>query len=207
MKRLAIVGAGDLGIQLKHLASEIGSYEFVGFFDDQKESQEIIGKVSEIEEYFSSGSFDEIIIGIGYNHLSFKKELYQRLSNIPFATLIHPSAIIDPSSKIGKGTSIYSGTVIDMGCKIGENVLINVGTVIAHDTEISAHCFLSPGVTLAGFVHVNDLCILGIGSTVVDHVDICSGVKLGAGTVVIDSIHEPGLYVGTPQRFIKPINF
>lgn len=212
MKRLAIVGAGDLGLQLARLAATTGTYRLVGFFDDTRElntkvgGAPILGGIDNVVAAHSAGEFDVLLIGIGYRHLAFRHQLYERfVSHIPFATVIHPSAIVDPSCEIGTGSVIYAGCVLDMGVVIGANVLLNVGCVIAHDSRVEDSCFFSPSVNLAGFVRVEASSTLGIGTIVIDNVVIASGVRTGAGAVVINSINQPGLYLGVPARFKRSL--
>ena len=109
MKRLAIVGSGDLGCQLAMLGSTTGLYKPVGFFNDYEEKGKIIndlpilGGLDQIVKQYEANSFDEIIIGIGYNHMDVRAAIYDKLSSeIPFATLVHPSSFIDPSCEVVK---------------------------------------------------------------------------------------------------------
>lgn len=208
MKRVAIIGGGDLGLQLAHHAVATGMIDPVGFFDDTLPLRSkvgglpVLGGVDDVADAYGSGSFDALLIGIGYRHLALRHQLYERFSTrIPFATVIHPSAIVDPGCRIGPGSVVYPGCVLDMGVTIGANVLLNVGCVIAHDSSVGDGCFFSPAVKLAGFVRVEASSTLGIGTIVIDNVTIASGVRTGAGAVVVDSINEPGLYLGVPARF------
>lgn len=212
MKRLAIVGAGDLGLQLAHLAAATGTCRLVGFFDDTRPLHTeiggvpVLGGIDDVVSAHDAGDFDALLIGIGYRHLAFRHQLYERFAGrIPFATVMHPSAIVDPDCQIGPGSVIYPGCVLDMGVTIGANVLLNVGCVIAHDSRVGDSCFFSPAVKLAGFVRVEASSTLGIGTIVIDNVIITSGVRTGAGAVVIDSITQPGLYLGVPARFKRSL--
>ncbi|TCK84903.1 acetyltransferase [Albibacterium bauzanense] len=210
MKRLAIIGSGDLGQQIAYHAQTDNHYEVIGFFDDFRNKGErindlpILGKTNAIIDAFQQKIFDELLIGIGYKHLVFKREIYQKFKNkIPFGKLIHSSSILDSSSIIKEGVVIYPGCIIDQQVIIEENTLINVGCCIAHDTKIGAHSFLSPRVAIAGFVKVGESCILGINSTIIDNIQLVNNTQIGGGAVVIKNIEQEGLYVGNPVRFIR----
>lgn len=212
MKRLAILGAGDLGIQIGHHAEATGEYRLIGFFDDTRELHSdvagvpVLGGTEDIAAAHEAGLFDVLVVAIGYRHLAARSRLYERFADkIPFATIIHPSAIVDPTCRIGPGSVIYPGCVLDMGVVLGANVLLNVGCIIAHDSSVGDGCFFSPAVKLAGFVRVEPASTLGIGTIVIDNVVIASGIRTGAGAVVIDSLAEPGLYVGVPARFKRTL--
>jgi len=211
LKRIGIIGAGDLGIQLAHHVSARADMEVAGYFDDTKpqgsqiSGYPLLGGIDHVVEQFAAGKFDELLIAIGYKYMAFRQELYERFQPaIPFARLVHPQAWVDPTSTIGPGAIVYAGCIVDMYSSIGANTLLNVGCVIAHHSKIGAGCFLSPAVKVAGFVDIAPSSSLGIGTIVIDNVSIASGVRTGAGAVVIDDITEPGLYVGVPAKLKRP---
>ncbi len=213
MTRLAIIGAGDLGVQLAHLAHVTGRFTVAGFFDDSRTAGDVLadttvlGSVDDVDVLYQQHRFDCMVIAVGYKHLKVRQALHQRFAGrIPFATLVHPSAIIDPSCTLGEGAVIYTGCVLDMGARIGANTLLNAGCVVAHHSEVADGCFLSPAVSIAGFVKVGPACVLGIGTIVIDNITISGGTRTGAGAVVVQSIEKPGLYVGVPARFAKETN-
>lgn len=212
MKRLAIIGAGDLGLQLANLASSTGDYSLSGFFDDTRNrgdiiaNAEVLGGLADIRSSFAQGDFDCLVVAIGYRHLTRRQAIHtEHAGSIPFATLIHPSAIVDPSCRIDEGAVIYPGCVLDMGAAIGANTLLNAGCVVAHHSQIGSGCFLSPVVSIAGFVSVEPGCVLGIGTVVIDNLRIASYCRTGAGAVVTCNLEKPGLYLGVPARFAKEI--
>lgn len=211
MKRLAIIGSGDLGEQIAWHAANDNQYQVVGFFDDfveigaTRHGLPVLGKVADVRTSFANGVFDELLLAIGYKHFEQRKQIFDSLQNeIPFGSLVHSSAFVDDSVKLGRGVVIYPGCVVDMKAHLNDNVLLNAGVVVAHDTTIGSHTFLSPGVKVAGFVRVGNCVSLGIGTVVVDNLSIADYSRTGAGAVVIESITEPGLYVGVPARYKKP---
>ena len=155
-KRIAIIGSKDFGQTIAHHITTDSDVQVVGFFDDfapagsQTELGPVLGATKEFEAHFKKGEFDAFIVGIGYRHLGFREEIFNKLKSItPAYTFIHSSCYIDPSVEIGAGCFLHPGCVIDKGSKVGENVLLNTGCTIAHDTNIGAHSFIAPGVTLA----------------------------------------------------------
>lgn len=210
MKRLAIIGASDLGEMIAYHAQNTGTYEVVGFFDDYKAPGTmvsncfVIAGLSEIVPAYRTGIFDLLMVGIGYKHMSFRKQIFEDLSElIPFANLIHPTAYVDNSACMGTGVFILPGCVVDKHVILGNNVLLNSGAVVAHDTSIGDHCFLAPSSSIAGKVNIDECCIVGINATIIDNVSIVSNVQIGAASVVLKSIYESGVYVGTPLRKIR----
>jgi sugar O-acyltransferase (sialic acid O-acetyltransferase NeuD family) len=208
-KTLAILGSGHLGQQIAHYAITDNHYNKVVFFDDfTSESSvngfEILGKTVDIQEAFDTNIFDEIIIGIGYKHLTVRKQLFEQFyTKIPFGKIIHSSCWIDTTASINEGCVIYPSCCIDAHAVIDCNTILNVACTVAHDTSIGKHCFLSPRVALAGFIKIEELCIIGINATIIDNISIVSKTQIGGGTVVIESVENKGLYVGNPHRFIR----
>ncbi len=208
-KKLGIIGAGHLGQQIAHFAITDEHYDGVVFFDDftsekRIKGHRILGTTNIIENSYSKGDFNELVIGIGYKHLNKREELYNLYSNkIPFGKIVHSSCWVDPTAKILPGTIIYPKGCIDAHTVIDENTIINVSSSIAHDSYIGKHCFLSPNVAIAGFVKVGNKSIVGINSTIIDNIELLEEIQLGGGTVVIKSLTKKGLYVGNPARFVR----
>lgn len=206
MKKLAIIGSGDLAAQIAHHALATGNYTIAGFFDDfedgkKKNGYPLLGKSMDIKNLFQQSIFDVLMIGIGYKHMKQRAALFEKLSaEIPFATIIHPSAIIDNARKIGNGVMVYPGVVVDTNCIIENNVLLYTGCIVSHDVAIGAHTMLSPGVTTSGFVKIGKRVNLGTATTISDNITIADDVQTGAGSVVVEDLTMPGLYYGVPAK-------
>ena len=206
--RIAIIGAGDLGCQIAHIARQSG-YNIVGFYDDFYKKSIVVnnlpllGTVDDIVK--TREKFDSIVIGIGYKHFSVRNSLYMILKehHIPLATIIHYTAYIDNTAVIGEGTIIQAKVVIDKNCKIGNNVFVNISSTIAHDSSIGDHSFLAPCVSIAGATQIGRCSFIGINATIINRLQLPDNVVVGAGAVVVDSLKEPGTYVGVPAHKIK----
>ena len=209
-KILGIIGAGHLGQQIAHYAISDNHYDEVVFFDDYEKSHKIkncrvLGKLERVEECYKEGEFHELMVGIGYNHIPFRQEVFQKFRSIPYGKIVHSTSWIDPTAVIGDGVIVYPSCTVDANVVIKENVLLNLATTIAHDSVLHEHSFVSPNVALAGFVTIGAMCVLGINSTVIDSINIAEGIRLGGGTVVIKNLNKKGLYVGNPARYINKI--
>ena len=110
---------------------------------------------------------------------------------------IEDSVSIGPYSVIHRGT--MSNTTIRNGCKFGAY------TNIGHNCDIGRNTIMAAGVVLNGGVKVGKNCWFASRSTVRHHVNICDDVVIGLGSVVLKDITEPGIYVGNPARYLKPI--
>lgn len=208
-KRLLIVGAGEMGIQVCHYAQIDGKYEVIGFVDDTKKNESvsglpILGNICDIEKLYFSNFFDTLFIAIGYKHLQFKKELFAKLvGKIPFANIIADPAYIDKTAIVGEGIMIYPGVIIDKNARIGNNTILNLGCVICHDTVVGESCFIGVRSAVSGFCKIGNCVFMGTSATVVDNISICDKVVVGASALVTKDIMIPGTYVGIPHKRIK----
>ena len=210
MIRLAIIGAGDLALQIEDHALQ-NEFKIIGFFDDYKKKGDefgtviILGGLQDVYKNFQNGLFSHVIIAIGYKHLIFKEKISEQLKQvgIPFISVISKNSIINPSANIKPGCFILPGCIIDKNVQIGVNSILNCGCILSHDSIIKKNSFLGPGVILAGFASIGEACFIGMGSKIIDSVLIDNNIRTGAGTLVIKNLVKKGLYLGTPAKWIK----
>lgn len=104
---------------------------------------------------------------------------------------IHPSAVIDPGSRIDPAkVRVGAGAVIESGVEIGEGTEIGPCCFLGEGTKIGKNCLLHPRVTL--YHHT----VLG------DRVSLHAGVVLGAdgfGYEFVDGRHRKIDQVGIVQ--------
>ena len=208
--KIAFIGSSDLATLAAHHAEQIG-YDVIGYFDDFKpvgvtdDGLRIIGKLNDIQDQFNKGEFDGVFVAIGYNHMDFRKLVYEQMlnNNIPILSIISKGVFVDASVEIGNGCFLLPGVTIDAHTKLNNNIVLNTGAIVAHDCIIEDHCFIGPGVMLAGFVKIGEQSFIGIGSTLVDNLTLCPKTQTGGGTVLTKSTDKPGLYLGVPGFFKK----
>lgn len=203
--RLAIVGTGEFGEQVLKYSELQNKYEVVGFFDDFISENDflhkpVLGKVDDIVSLFDQDTFDTLFIAIGYNHLRFKQELMNRLKHIPFATIVHPTAIIEPCATLEEGTLICGNSYIGINSVIKRGAVVHLCSFVPHDNIIDECVFISSGVNLGGKTQIGERTFVGLGATVSDSLCVCSDVLIGAGALVLKSIIESGTYIGSPAR-------
>lgn len=192
---IVVIGAGGHAkVLISTLAARGFSIEAVLDDDDTKRDMDAQGsRVSRIEmERGGSG-----IIGIGDNAQRREKA---RALNFEWRTVVHPSAYVHPSARLGRGTVVFAGAVVQPDAVIGDHVIVNTGATIDHDCVIGDYAHLAPGVRLAGSVHVGEGAFLGIGSAVIPGVRIGCWSTLGAGAVATRDLADGVVAVGVPAR-------
>jgi UDP-N-acetylbacillosamine N-acetyltransferase len=141
-----------------------------------------------------------IIIAIGNTIV---RERLQRLvveSGFELATLIHPSAIISTSVKIGAGSVVMPRAIINANSIIGDGVIINSGAIVEHDCIIGNFAHICPGAALAGGVNIGERTWIGIGSSIIQGIKIKSDITIGAGSVVVSDIDSGSIAYGNPCK-------
>jgi sugar O-acyltransferase (sialic acid O-acetyltransferase NeuD family) len=210
MKKIAIIGAGGFGREVKMLIDQINFknkvYEFIGFFDDGVEKNTMIngcpvlGSIEDINkvEYPLS-----ISMAIG-NPLT-KISILEKINNkkISFETLIHPNALIGEYVEIGKGSIICAGNILTCNIEIKNFVTINLMCSVGHDTVLENFVSIMPGVNVSGEVVLEEGVYIGTGAKIINQVKVGKYSIIGSGAVVSKSIPENCTAVGVPAKTIK----
>ena len=85
---------------------------------------------------------------------------------IAFAPGIHPTAVVDPTAKLGKGVSIQPHAVIESGTAIGDNTVISAGSYVGHESVIGQSCLIYPNVTIRERTQIGARVIIHSGAVI-----------------------------------------
>lgn len=212
MKDIYIIGAGGFGREVAWLIKRINSinkeWDLKGFIDDD-------------ESMHNTTESGYVVLGGSEYLLSLQQEVwlccaianaetrekivnkFEKCSNIKWATLVDPSAILSESVEIGEGTVICAGTIATVDIKIGKNVIINLDCIIGHDAVIEDFVTLYPSVNVSGNVLVQKKTEIGTGTQIIQGKKIGGGTIVGAGAVVVKDLPEKCTAVGSPAKAIK----
>lgn len=111
---------------------------------------------------------------------------------VEFASGVHPSAVVDPTAKLGRAVSIQPRAVVEANATIGDKTVIGAGSYIGHESVIGTSCVIYPNVTIRERTR--------IGARVVVH----SGAIIGADGFGFELID--GRYKKIPQIGIVQID-
>lgn len=145
----------------------------------------VLGDDSALEQ-FPAGTV-ALVLGVGGgNHPARRRELFDRwrARGYPFASVIHPAAVVSSHATVGEGAQIMAGAVVQARATLGTNVLVNTRASVDHDCVVGNHTHIAPGVTLCGHVAVGEGVLVGAGSVVSPACRIADNVRLRAGTLV-----------------------
>lgn len=201
--KVAIIGQGGHSKVIQDIITAREGNEIVGYLDDKFDFASVkqgiyYGPISSAIRLREQVEDLKFIIAIGNNRV--RKNIVEKMnfSDEDFAVLIHPSAIISTSAKIGNGSVIMANAVINADADIRKHTIINSGAVIEHDTKVGDYTHISPKATLTGGVIVEEGVHVGAGATLIPQVIVGKWSVIGAGATVIRDIPSNCTAVGTP---------
>ncbi|UWG96988.1 acetyltransferase [Dehalobacter sp. DCM] len=209
MTKLILIGAGGHSKVIKDIADAGNSYHVHAVLDDFREDTTIVNDV-----IYANTSFMETLdwtqsdgyhfcIAIGNN--AARKKIVERLS-IPlehYAVLIHPSAVVSLSARIGFGTVVMPQAVINADAILGNHCIVNTGAVVEHDNRLGDYVHISPNASLSGTVSVGEGTHIGSGAVIIPGKKVGNWSTVGAGAVVTKDVADAKTVVGVPAKVIK----
>lgn len=192
MEKINLFGASGHGRVIKEIVGAMG-IEAGCFYDDAPKYDCLAGiPVLKADE---AGIKGPVIVSIGDN--AARRRVAERLK-ADFATAVHPSAVVSPTSRIAEGTVVMQGAIVQANAAIGRHCIINTGVSIDHDCRIESFAHISPHATLCGGVTVGEGSWVGAGAVIVQGVKIGRWCVIGAGSVVLKDIPDGVTAYGNP---------
>lgn len=170
--------------------------EIIAIFDDRAPFDLMNYPVLPFDNDFTG----EFVISVGNNRT--RRKLAKRLKTGKFATIIHPSAVIDKHVAIEPGTVIMSGVVVNVATMVGKHSILNTSASIDHDCEIGKFVHISPNATLCGHVKVGKGSQVGAGAVILPNITIGKWCTIGAGAVVTKNVPDGATVVGNPGKIL-----
>ena len=216
MKKIIIFGGGGHAKIIQDCIQLIKHYKVVGFIDKQNydstltKKMKYLGSVKNLNQIIKGQNLQNLlgIVAIGSN--IDRREIVLEVNKLnkffSWANIIHPTAIISNTAKIGSGNMFLAGSIICSDTQIHDHVSINTGTHLDHDNIFLNFSSTGPGVATGGNVKVGKLSFLGIGSTIKHNVSIGSNTVIGGQSFVNKNCSSNSLYYGVPAKRIKQRN-
>lgn len=188
MNRLAIIGSGGFGREVKQWARGYDDMQF--YVSDELCIND--NKLSELKKEMPA------VIAIGKPEA--RKQIDLLLYNQRYERIIHTTAI---TTTYNAGMILCPYAVITTNVNIGRHLHMNLHSDIGHDCVIGNYVTLAPGARISGNCIIGDCVYIGTNAVIREGVHIASGVTIGAGAVVLNDITESGVYAGIPAKKIK----
>lgn len=162
--RLIILGAGGYGRTVADVAAQTGEYSFIDFLDDDATKEGILGCCADWRRYCGPDVFFYPAFGNNKSRLWWINRLTDEGCNVP--VLIHKTAYISTTAKIGRGVVILPHATINTNVVIEDGCLINCGAIIDHGCRIEAGCHIGLGAIIKGQNHINPFTVIEAGQII-----------------------------------------
>lgn len=207
-ERLLIFGAGAQARLALNTARCMDRFDLVGLIDvyenpsiwgTEVAGTRVLGGLKLFEEQPVKR---DTLVCVAIGDQGLKRDLVDMLQDrgLRFATLVHPTACLATSVKLGVGCIINAGVVIEPDARVGDHVVIRAGCVISHDVVLEARVSLSPSVTLAGRSRVETGATLYTGVIMAPSTVVGANAVVGAGSLVLKDIPPDTLAYGSPAK-------
>lgn len=205
---LLIYGSGGVGKDVADLAWKINEvdqrWKNIYFIDDVRQEEIYYGlKILKFEQALSYKENSECVIGLGEPEEREKLFYKCKENGFHMATLIHPTANIAKSVKLGEGVIILSFTSLTAGAVIGDNVFIQALSVIGHDIQIGNHSVIGVNVTPGGYVKIGEKAYIGMGAKIMEKLSVGDRAIVGMGACVFRDVPDDMIVMGNPARVIR----
>lgn len=207
MEKLIVIGAGNVGGYLSYNIAEMGSYEILGFLDDDirkhhtiQYGHKVLGGINLLEQF---AKYENLNVVVGISSPEAKFRMVQRIeknNQIKFPNLIAKNVWLSRNIELGYGVILYPGVSINYETKIENFVIMNMNCAIGHNCIIEQYSTLAPGVNLAGFTHLEQKVELGIGVSTKQNIQIGHSAIIGGQSMVIKNVDPHSVIVGVPGK-------
>jgi UDP-perosamine 4-acetyltransferase len=141
--------------------------------------------------------------GVGDNRPRAAAFARARAAGLAPQSVVHPSAVIATSARIGAGTQCLPGAIVAAEAVVGEDVLINSGAIVEHDCRLGEHVHVATGAVLTGTVEVEAFAHIGARAVIRQSVVVGQGAIVGLGAVVTENVPPGATVVGVPARPVE----
>jgi sugar O-acyltransferase (sialic acid O-acetyltransferase NeuD family) len=221
-RELVVVGAGGFGretVEAVRALNAAGSrWRLAGYLDDDPARHgKVIDGVPVLGGTGKLGKMPDVFVvvctGRPDNYAS-RPRIVEALG-LPserYATIIHPSASVSVTSRIGPGSVLLAQTVLTAAVTIGSHVAIMPHVTLTHDDVIGDFATMASGGCLGGNVHIGRCAYVGAGALVREQRNVGSCALVGMGAVVTRDIPPHEVWAGVPARYIRkaaaaPVSF
>ncbi len=211
MKSLLLVGSsGHAGAVLECVELQ-EQYQVIGLLDSfepkgaHKHGYVVYGGVEDAAELSESTSCRSFFIAVGDNFVRWRiaSLLSSTIPGIEFPIVMHPSALVSRSARIGPGTVVTAGAIVSVNAVVGQGCIINVASAVNHDCRMDEFSSISGGVQLGGGSIVGFRSSIGVGATLREKVVVGRDTVVGAGALVTGNLPDNVVAYGVPAKVIK----
>jgi sugar O-acyltransferase (sialic acid O-acetyltransferase NeuD family) len=203
---LVIIGAGGLAREIYDLAiicyGNQSGFKVKGFLSDDPTNIASLGYppiLSNTQDYQPIEG-DVFFCAIG--NVFHRKKIVEGIffKGGKFINLIHPTANLSPSVKLGIGVGIKAYCVISSDVSIGNFSFLQSSVIMGHDVKIGDYCQINSFAFFAGYVNVAHCVSVNAGAKLIQNVVVEEDAVVGMGSVVLNKVKKGTTVFGIPAK-------
>lgn len=206
VRRILIVGAGGFGREVLQWARDAWPEDcdriggFLSADADILKGSECGVSIVGFPDGHSPAPGEKLLLAIGVPYV--RRQVAESLlaRGAEFVTLVHPTAIVSPSARIGEGSILCPYSIVSDSAHLGRFVAMNYHTSLGHDASAGDFAVLSPYATLGGHAHIEDDVFLGLHASIGPGKTVGARSKVSANSCVLSSTPADSLVYGVPGR-------
>lgn len=210
--RAIIWGASGHATVVANAARLGARFELTGFLDELNPGRRgealagsrVLGGLEVLDDLLASG-VKHVLLGVGDNRARLRIAGEAEKRGFELGTLVHPAAVVAPTSELGAGSFVSAGAVINPHARVGRAAIVNSNAVVEHHCEVGEGAHIAPGALLAGNVRVGRLSWIGLGAAVIEKREVGEESLVGAGSVVVRDVPARVVVFGNPARYQRPV--
>ncbi len=211
MENIVVVGLSGHARVVIDTIERQGRYRIAGIVDTYRPvgysclGHAVLGDEFRLPDIVRQNNICGAVVAIGDNWL--RHTLVARIRSItpglPFVTVIHPSAQIADTAKVGAGSIILPGAIVCASADVGEFCILNTKASLDHDGTMADFSSFAPAVSTGGRVTVKPFAAVMLGANIIDSVCIGEHSVVGAGSLVLRDVPDFVVAYGSPAKVIR----
>ncbi|MFO7633644.1 MAG: biotin/lipoyl-containing protein [Caldilinea sp.] len=201
VQRILIIGGGNGAVQIIDALARIPTQRAVAIMDDNTVLHDkrvagvpVIGAVDaeHAVNLLTTGEFDAAVISVSTS-IHFRERIFTtwKAQGIPFANVLHPSAVVGINVAMGEGNVVMAFCHFGACAAVGDNNFLSAYCSVEHHCVLGSHCSFGPGVVTSSRVCISDRVRFGTG------IFIEPGVVIGADSVIASGL---AIWQHIPER-------
>jgi sugar O-acyltransferase (sialic acid O-acetyltransferase NeuD family) len=172
---------------------------------NRKHGHVVCGSVEDATELAESTGCRSFFVAVGDNFARWRiaSLLSDMIPGIEFPFIIHPSALLSNSARVGRGTVVTARAIVSVNASVGDGCIVNVASAVNHDCRMDDFSSISGGVHLGGGAAIGFRSSVGVGATLREKVMVGRDTVVGAGAVVTSNLPDNVVAYGVPAKVVR----
>ena len=197
--RLFILGAGGFGKELLSWIRFYGlPFEFVGFLDNRKSGNGIVGKI----EGHLPRKADRYIAAVGMPADRASTASQIEASGGHFVNIVSPYSMLASPLPENAGVVVLGNASVGNDVAIGRHTLMQGFSVIGHEIVVGDYSTVSSFAFIGGGARIGASVTIHPHATILPKVLVGEGAIIGAGSVVTRNVEPHTTVFGNPAKLL-----